>query len=471
MSVVALDIGTSRTKALLARWDGRITAVRSTPTPVLADAPGQLAFPADTIREEAASLIAGIAATLPEDPVDTLVFSCLGTAMVPLDRAGRPLGPALSPTDVRAGSVPGLMDQVNLPAGSLFDLTGQDPRLSSFLLHWLWWRHAHPEVTARLHRFRSLRGFLVAWLCGADAEDPSWASRTMLMNLATSAWSEPILAAAGLPVTALPVLLPSTTTWPVHGAAAAALGLAPGAKAVLGGMDNCCAFLGASDPSERRLVNIAGTYEHLAGTGGLAITRAAAGVSNGLVHRYLVGDPYLGYSRLAVGHLLADVEAASPGGLGPLMDGVTERPTGGSIGLDHASVQVALRAGTPPGVVLQALLETSADLLVRFADTWAAGGGRVDRIVAVGGGAAHERVLQLKANLLGRPISTLASDEAAGIGALRLAAMAVRGASPEAACDLFPNPIARTLWPDQARQAAVEPSGVEPSGAPGSRVD
>ena len=38
VSVVALDIGTSRMKALLASWDGSITAEASVPTPVLAEA-------------------------------------------------------------------------------------------------------------------------------------------------------------------------------------------------------------------------------------------------------------------------------------------------------------------------------------------------------------------------------------------------------------------------------------------------
>ena len=456
MSVVALDIGTSRMKALLAHWDGRIEAVRSVETPAQVPAAGQLVFPADAILAHAARLIADVAAAHPDDPVDTLVFSCLGTAMVPLDRAGQPLGPALSPADVRPSMTPGLMDRLDATADDLLRLTGQDPRTPSFLLHWLWWREAHPEVMGKLHRFRSLRGYLVHELCGADAEDPSWASRTMLMDLVNSAWSETLLAAAGLPGDALPRIHPSTAAWPVHRTAASRFGLLPDARVVLGAIDNCSSVFGATDPGEQRLVNIAGTYEHMAGTGGLDPVRTAAAAVGGLVHRYLLPDLYLSYSRVPLGHLLLQAAAGSPERLDRLLDGVSDRPSGASMRLDEGAVRSELSAGTPPAIVVQALLESAAMVLVRYAEAWASAGEQADRIVAVGGGAARSRPLQLKANLLRRSLSTLSSDEGAGLGALRLAAMAVLGASPSAACRLFPNPILNTWSPDAREQPARE---------------
>ena len=80
-------------------------------------------------------------------------------------------------------------------------------------------------------------------------------------------------------------------------------------------MDNCSAFLGASDPGEQRLVNIAGTYEHLAGVGGLEHHARGGRAVDGLVHRYLLAGP-LPQPTLAwpLGHLLAEVEAAAPAG-------------------------------------------------------------------------------------------------------------------------------------------------------------
>jgi xylulokinase len=159
------------------------------------------------------------------------------------------------------------------------------------------------------------------------------------------------------------------------------------------------------------------------------------------------GDRWLSYSRVPLGHLLAELEAGGGGGLGRLMDGVSGLPTGRTTGLDGPGVRAAIASGVPPADVLQGLLEDAAGILARYADAWVAAGGTVDRVVAVGGGAAHAGVLQLKANVLGRPVSALTSDEASSLGALRLAAVAVEGAPPAEACRRFPNPVARTWVP------------------------
>ena len=302
MSVVALDIGTSRIKALLANWDGAIRVVRSAPTPVVARAGLTHEFPADAVRTTAEALITAVAAASPGDPVDTLVFSCLGTAMVPLDGDGRPLGAALSPAEPPVHPDAGAPGAASTsPHATLFDLTGQDVRLSSFLLHWLWWRDQRPAVMRTAPPLPLAAGFLVAGICGADAEDPSWASRTMLMDLATDAWSGTMLAAADLPADVLPPILRSTTSWPVDRTAGARLGLAGTPASCLVRWTTAARSSVRADSAERRLVNIAGTYEHMAGVGGLPLVREAAVAVDGLIHRYLLPGTFLSYSRVPAG--------------------------------------------------------------------------------------------------------------------------------------------------------------------------
>ncbi len=201
MSLLALDIGSSRIKALLAGWDGRLIAIRSTNTPRQTTEPGELSYPADAVLGAMEGLVAGLSGAHPDERIETIVFSCLGTAMVPLDDDGRPLGPALSPADERPARGPGPAVGLDMDAAELFLRTGSDPSVASFLWHVLWWRREHPEVMGPLGRYRSLRGYALQELCGVDAEDRSWASRSMLMDLETNTWSEPILGAAGLPRT------------------------------------------------------------------------------------------------------------------------------------------------------------------------------------------------------------------------------------------------------------------------------
>ena len=447
MSALAIDIGSSRIKALLAGWDGGLIETRTASTPRQTTEPGELSYPADAVFATIEGLVAGLTDGHPDEPIDTIAFSCLGTAMVPLDHDGRPLGSALAPADERPTRGPGLEGRIDMDAAELFARTGSDPGVPSFLLHFLWWQREHPEVMGNLQRFRSLRGYAMQELCGVDVEDRSWASRTMLVDLETNTWSEAILSAAGLPSDVLPSLEAPTATFPINPAVSERLGLAQGAVAVLGGMDNCCSLFGADGPGRSGLVNIVGTYEHLAGAAGLEEARHVAAETDAVVHSYLFPDRYIAMTRVPIGALLGLAASGYRDGLDALLDGVSDVPRGRPLALDEAAVRAALEQGGNRGDVLQALLEAGAQVLARCADAWAGLGLPSSPIAVVGGGAAHDAVLRLKANVLRRPLLTLASNEGAALGALRLAAMAVRDLSAPDACELFPNPITRTLTP------------------------
>jgi sugar (pentulose or hexulose) kinase len=462
VSVLAVDIGSSRTKALLAGWDGRLIEVRVAVTPRRSVEPGELAYPAEAVYDTIEGLVADLAAVHHDDRVDTIAFSCLGTAMVPLDGAGRPLGPALAPADARPMAAPPVSEQLGMRARDLFAITGSDPAAPSFLAHALWWQREHPRAMERLARFRSLRGYALARLCEADAEDRSWASRTMLFDLDANDWSPAILAAAGLPAAVLPLLEASTTVHAVRPDVATRLGLAPQAVVVVGGMDNGCSLLGSSDPDGAGLTNIVGTYEHIAGAADLGLVRRVAAATDAIVHAYPLADRYVTMTRVPLGPLLERAAAGDERSLDSLLDDISQQPQGRTLPLELEAVDQARRVGQPRKAILQALLEGSAIVLRRFADNWAALGLKAAPVAVVGGGASHAAVLQLKANMLGRPLATLASDEAAGTGALRLASMAVRGLTPADACRLFSNPVARTFRPRSGM--AVNPR-VEVSGA------
>jgi xylulokinase len=458
VSLLALDIGSSRIKASLASWDGAPLELRSAATPRQTTRPGEQAYPADGVYAAAEALVSSMARSHPDDAIDTIVFSCLGTAMVPIDGAGRPLGAALAPADTRPARAAPLADRLGLDEATLRQVTGSDPERPSALLHALWWDAAHPDVAQRLRRWRSLRGYILTRLCHADAEDPSWASRTMLVDLEVSTWSERILEAAAIQPEVLPPIAPSTTSWSVEPQAGRDFGLAAGAVAVLGGMDNCCSQLGAVAPESGHLVNIVGTYEHLAGTADLATVRATAAAADAIVHAYILPGLYTSMTRVPIGELLTRIAGDEPGELDGLLAGVSPEPRGATVGLDAEAISERLASGMSRTRLVQAVLESSATLLARFAEAWESRLGTPVDIRVGGGGASHVALLQLKANVMGRPIDRLASDECACLGAMRLAAMAVRGASVAEACQLFPNPVLDSVDP-QAGVAIPHPGG------------
>ena len=304
--------------------------------------------------------------------------------------------------------------------------------------------------------FRSPRGYVLAGLCEADAEDRAWASRTMLADLETGTWSPQVLAAAGLSDEVLPPVAPPTTTFPLLPDAVERLGLAPGAVAVLGAMDNGCSLFGAEGPDRSGLVNIVGTYEHMAGAGDLDGARRVAESTGAVIHAYVLPDAFIAMSRVPIGDLLARAATGARAGLDGLLELVPAEPVAEPIPLTREGVETALDSGRSRSDVLAAVLASAGDVLARFAEAWGGLGRPTEPVAVVGGGARHENVLRLKATLLGRPLAVLASDEAAALGALRLAAMAVRGASPAEARRLFDNPVTRIIEPSMTAPAATE---------------
>lgn len=451
MSVLAIDIGSSSTKAVLYDWDGRLLGTESRLTPHQSHEPGEHAYPVAEVHAAVEGLVAGLCAAHPETRVDTLAFSCLGTAMAPLDQDDQPLGPALAPSDARPAA--SSLGRLGIAHEELSRRTGSDPGVGSFLLHALWWAEAHPRILERTHRFRSLRGYSLARLCGADAEDRSWASRTMLMDLGSGAWDPAILTAAGLPASLLPPIEPSTATYPLLPEAEARLGLAEGARVVIGAMDNCCSYLGACGVGRSGLVDIVGTYEHMAGVASLGVVRELAGRTGAMIHAYLLPDQFIALTRVPMGELLGRVAGPDPDGLEALLDEVSTQPMGRIVALEAQAIEAALASGRTRRDVVQSLLEASAAILARFADAWAALGMAAEPVAVVGGGARHHGLLQLKSTVLGRSLVSLEAHDSALLGALRLAAIAVRGATVGEACRRFDNPIASTIFPDAGERA------------------
>jgi xylulokinase len=88
---------------------------------------------------------------------------------------------------------------------------------------------------------------------------------------------------------------------------------------------------------------------------------------------------------------------------------------------------LGLRLSTKRGEVLRALLEGLAYEMRLNLDILARSGIATNQLLAIGGGAKSRRWLQLKADVLNRPITKVAVAEAASLGAAMLARVALGG--------------------------------------------
>ena len=431
-AVLAIDQGTSATKAVVADETGPIAdvdvAVEGT------------TYDDDRVEQDAwavlDSIVAAGRAALASTPVPVAAVGVgnQGETVLAWDtRTGEPLGPALSWQDRRARQVTEAMDAAT--ARDLLDLTGLplDPYFAAPKMAWL--RRELGAADPRI-AFTTIDTWILFQLSGRFATDAATASRTLLLDPQTLTWSDTALRAFGLDglpqpeVVACDATLGVTDafgpTLPVMGAIVdqqAAL-LAEGCRAP--GAVKCTYGTGAF-----LLANVG--ERHQPSANGLATSLAwafsdgtRASCVDGQV--YSVGAAVSWLERIGLIDTPADLDrfaAAVPDSAGavflPSLAGVGAplwRPDGrGSwTGLSLATTREHLVRAFCEGVAAQVALLADAALSDAAAPPGAL---RVD------GGLTRSRILmQLQADLLGGPVEVYPHSCATALG---VAALTLRG--------------------------------------------
>jgi xylulokinase len=233
-TVLGLDIGTSSTKAVVARPDGTIVASAERPHALSLPRPGWAEHDAESVWwQDVLALCAELAPFAPS--VRGICASGIGPCVVPCDAELRPLRPAIlygidtrateeiAELDARYGS-----EAILTRAGSSLSAQAVGPKL-------LWLRRHEPEVWARAAGWYMASSFVVGRLTGEYVLDHHSASQCdPLYDLAAAAWAEDWAdeVAPGVPLPRL--AWPGEQVGTVTAAAARTTGL-PGGTPVLAG--------------------------------------------------------------------------------------------------------------------------------------------------------------------------------------------------------------------------------------------
>ena len=172
---------------------------------------------------------------------------------VAVDPRGAPVHPALIWQDRRASA-----ETARVAAADVFARTGQVADASHLAPKVVWLRD-HGVTAARFHQPVS---YLVARLTGESVIDPSLASTTMLLDLATSQWSQPMLDAFAITPAELPTVRATCAIAGLLTADGARLtGLTPGTRVAVGTGDDFTNLLGAGVTEPGTIVCAIGTAE------------------------------------------------------------------------------------------------------------------------------------------------------------------------------------------------------------------
>lgn len=236
---IGVDIGTTGTKTVLLHTEDGIVATAARETALYSTGPG--IAEADTaqwhrnvvesIREVLAS------AEVPADAVGAVATSGMVPAVVPVDRAGKPLRRAILQNDARAHrEVTALAAQ--LSGVDLVTLTGSALTQQSVAPTTVWLREHEPEVYARTAHWAGSYDWVLTALGAPCHVEQNWALESGLFTIDGS-MADAVVTAAGLdPGTLAPVYRPGTQVGELSSQAAELTGLPAGTPLVVGGADH-----------------------------------------------------------------------------------------------------------------------------------------------------------------------------------------------------------------------------------------
>jgi glycerol kinase len=206
VTVLAIDQGTSATKALIVTEDGEVLSLAESPIRVRAGADGAVELDPEELWESVIAAAGEALATAGNPRLDTIGLANQGETVMAWDRSsGNSLGQAIVWQDRRSEVV---CERLREHAAFLTEHTGLelDPYFVAPKIVWLREQVGDgPTITTTdtwmLHR-----------LCGAFATDVATAGRSLLLDLDSGQWSPEACGIFGIDPTSLPTVVGNAET-------------------------------------------------------------------------------------------------------------------------------------------------------------------------------------------------------------------------------------------------------------------
>lgn len=415
--LVGVDIGTTGLKAVAVSAEGALLREATARYPTSFDGRGAEQDALDWWRAAGETVPAVVAGY----DVLAVAVTCQAPTLVALDARRVPRGRALTWVDRRAAA------EAHEIGALEFGRNGPDPYHGTAKL--LWWQR-HTDVLDGAHAVLGANGYLVAMLTGECTVDES---TTALMQAWDGEWA-PGLAGLGVRVDLLPRPVPcAAVVGTVTEEAAGHTGIPAGTPVAAGGIDAVGAALEAGvcapgDPIAEmtgfstvtvqavpRGTHVPGMIHSRHCFPGTDLALSAQ-TSTGSVKDWLCG-----LTGIAPSDVDDQVPRARPGRVLLVPSFAGERtPTWDA---DARGAVIGLDLGVTPGDLMLAVYEGTAFALRDNLELLDPGG--TSAVRAIGGGAKSDTWLQVKADVLGRPVEAPASGHGAAVGAGLLAGLAV----------------------------------------------
>jgi glycerol kinase len=443
--ILALDQGTTNTKAILVDEAGKVVFRSSVHMRIATFGDGRVEQDANHIWDASRQVIRACYAAASTSEIAAMGIANQRETVVLWDRrTGEPVAPAVvwqcrrsaarCAQLVRDGNEPFIQSRTGLRV---------DPLFSASKVEWML-DHTN-GLRARAEAGEICLGTIDTWLIynltggAVHATDASNASRTQLLNLASGAWDKEMLQLFRIPAPMLPSLVPSSG---VIGVTAANSDLRAGIPIASAIGDSHAALAGHGVFSPGPVKATYGTGSSLMtlnpnpGADGGTLARTIAWSREGRLQYALEGNITMaGASVQWVGDFL---QSASPietavalaasvpdsGGvvLVPAMNGLgapywDSEARGAIYGLNRSSTAAHLARAA-----IEAIAHQVADVFEEMQRTHP---GMASLLYADGGATENSELMQLQANLLGRPVLRSKCADLSALGAAWFAGLAI----------------------------------------------
>ncbi len=443
MVSLGIDIGGTGCKCVAFRADGAQLALRYLEYP---NPTGNGNLNAHILRDCVLDVIRGCVRELDStEDVAAITVSSFGESFVPVDSAGEPLTDIIlyfADSESRT-----FQEKVEAIGEKRFsEITRVLPDASYSLAKML----AAPEET---EKFLFVASYIVFLLSGRQVCDISLACRSLLYDVKKGCWSEELLKESGISKDQLPTILP---TGGVAGSLlkekAQSLGLSERVKVIIGSHDQIVNALGAGVAELGDAVDTTGTCECITPLfpdmpGQEFIGRNFACVpylqnSGFVTYAYNIsgGAAVRWYRDALAKHLKAQAEAEGCSIYDLLNRGCPVEPTnllvlpfvqgmGGTpeISTTATATISGLTASTTLPEIYRGLLEGLCYEMRYNLEQMEESGVVPNRLYACGGGARSKMWLQIKADVWGREIIPVKTEETGALGSAILGFAAVTG--------------------------------------------
>jgi len=465
MRFCGLDVGTTGVKALVFDEKGNLLSSAYRAYDIQVAENGTRFLKAEDLWQKTEEVFSRAASAAPPD---CLCADSFGEAFIALDSGGNIICDPMLFTD-RWGEKEYYEAEKKTSAAEIAEICGLPLSPSYSLSKILYLREERPDVYQKINKILLIQDFISYMFCGETGADYSTACRTMFFDVRRCEWSLPLIEKFGLNAEHFSTPVPmGTVLGKVRRALMEKLGLKGDIHVIVGGHDQPVNAIGAG-LREGCAVNSMGTSE--------CITPFTAGMLPGgfIAGRGIPSEPlwekgkfcclaYNTTSGLLVQWFAGLVAGEQEAPLSYLDQHVPREPTRIMIqpylmgsgtpymdsgarlalaGIDYGATKFTIYRAILEGLVLDQRLNLSVlaeeQVLVKH-------------IIAVGGGSKSKPWLQIKADILGLPVSTLKVNEAGALGAVILcaAAMGVYGNIKEAAATM--SQIDKTIEPDMTHR-------------------